>query len=678
MFSFVVRRLFAGKRPPPKPKSAAPFTPKDLEKAAKAAASLSRFKLNKEYAGSSSSENDSDDDDDFGENFDHRYENDELGALEGRSKPTRTRAQARLAAHEKGAPGTGDFPGKPPAKTPKASSKSSTEKDAPVGVARILKKESATTENGKAKPVKETTIAIKEMKKKKTIEGDEETAPLGKGKRVLPKKPANAVVTDKTSILNQDKNDASLTGDEPGAVDSSTDPALSQEEEDPVESSGTRGPKRPASSLHPTKAAKTQHFLRHRASQFADHIRVAVAAGRGGDGSRSLLRERHMPKGGPDGGDGGKGGSVVFVASGHHTSLHAIPRNIKATHGANGGGSQRHGRAAPDVEVLVPVGTRVVDVSGRFSATPAPVVDKKARKPKSNDANPADAATDPTATTLSSSISNSVTTAQTQTTTATTMIEGVLIADLQQAGDRVVVAKGGSGGLGNIHFKSSINRSPRQTTLGRPGQSLTLSLELSIIADVGFIGLPNAGKSSLLASLTNAAPKIASYAFTTLSPNIGVAQFADSGTIRIADLPGLVEDAHLDVGLGVAFLKHCSRTRVLAFVLDVAGTEGRDPIRDFETLLREIGEYDQTLLSKPRLVVANKMDLGEKAEKNLARFRARFAEEEVVAVSAAEKQNVSLVAAKLRMLVEAQGVPVKARGGSSLDIHKKVKEYGQK
>jgi GTP-binding protein len=356
----------------------------------------------------------------------------------------------------------------------------------------------------------------------------------------------------------------------------------------------------PVAAPH-TKSAKKAHFQRtQKGASFLDLVVVRCLAGRGGDGSRSLLRERHMPRGGPDGGDGGKGGDVVLRAASHLTSLHGIRRLLKAPEGAPGAGDKCTGKAASPLVIHVPVGTRVTRLEGEDGVNGR-----------------------------------------------------VVVGELLEPEQQLLVAKGGPGGLGNIHFKSSTNRSPRQTTPGRPGEAFQLELEMTVIADVGLVGFPNAGKSTLLATLTRAKPKVAPYAFTTLTPNIGVVQYRDGGVVRIADLPGIVEGAHLNVGLGHAFLKHCKRTRTVAYVLDTAGSEGRDPVRDMKILLDEMKRYDPALQRKQAVIIANKMDLSElKAPINLERLQRAFGPKgfEVIPISAKNAINTMQVGARLREL----------------------------
>ncbi|MEO1034751.1 MAG: Obg family GTPase CgtA [Pseudomonadota bacterium] len=310
--------------------------------------------------------------------------------------------------------------------------------------------------------------------------------------------------------------------------------------------------------------------------KFVDEATIRVVAGNGGNGSLSFRREKYIPRGGPDGGDGGHGGSVWLVADGGLNTLadFRVARRFRAENGQPGAGRERTGRSGQDLEVAVPVGTAVFDVD-----------------------------------------------------------TGELIGDVTAKGQRLKVAAGGEGGLGNTRFKSSTNRAPRQTTPGTPGEQRHLKLELRVLADVGLLGLPNAGKSTLISKLSAARPKIADYPFTTLYPNLGVVRVGDQQSFVIADIPGLIEGAASGAGLGVRFLKHLSRTGLLLHVVDVAPLDGSDPIEAALGLLRELDAYSDELASKPRWLVLNKMDLLDASERSevLDAWRARFAELAVAA-----------------------------------------------
>jgi GTPase len=289
---------------------------------------------------------------------------------------------------------------------------------------------------------------------------------------------------------------------------------------------------------------------------FVDEVDIHVAAGHGGSGALSFRREKFVPRGGPDGGNGGKGGSVYLVADPHRNTLvhFRFTPAFKAERGGQGEGSLRSGRDGADLEVPVPIGTLV------FAHDPA--IPDSAQQ----------------------------------------------IADLTRPGDRVLVVKGGRGGLGNAHFATSTNRAPRKHQPGEPGEERHLRLQLKLLADVGLVGFPNAGKSTFIARVSAAKPKIADYPFTTLTPNLGVVTLSDDRSFVVADVPGLIAGAHEGHGLGHQFLRHIERTKVLIHLVDVSGASARDPVEDFETIRRELELYSRTLLEKPELVVANKID----------------------------------------------------------------------
>ena len=297
---------------------------------------------------------------------------------------------------------------------------------------------------------------------------------------------------------------------------------------------------------------------------FIDEIIIKVKAGDGGNGCVSFRREAYVPRGGPDGGDGGNGGDVVLIADENVDDLTAFKfkPHLTAKRGAHGRGKLRTGARGRAATATVPPGTVVRDAE-----------------------------------------------------------MGGLIADLVEHGRRCVVAAGGRGGRGNAAFKSDTNRAPREREDGRPGQERTIALELKVIADVGLVGLPNAGKSSFLAATCDARPKIAAYPFTTLAPNLGVLRASPGDTlIKVADVPGLIEGAHEGRGLGHRFLRHIERTHVLLIILDTAALDGRGPLEDFAALRDELAEHDPALAARPYLVACNKMDLDEAAER-YERFR---------------------------------------------------------
>ena len=288
---------------------------------------------------------------------------------------------------------------------------------------------------------------------------------------------------------------------------------------------------------------------------FVDEVDIHIKAGDGGRGSLSFRREKFVPKGGPDGGNGGEGGSVFMVADPHRNTLVHFRFNpdYKAQRGGNGAGALRTGRGGRDLDIPVPVGTLVYR-----------------KDSETGELNP--------------------------------------IADLTVLGQRVLLAKGGRGGLGNAHFATSTNRAPRKVQPGEPGEVFDLHLKLKLLADVGLVGYPNAGKSTLISVISAAKPKIADYPFTTLTPNLGVVALSDDRSFVVADVPGLIEGAHEGHGLGHQFLRHIERTKVLVHLVDVSGASGRDPVEDFDTIRRELDLYNADLLKKPQLVAANKID----------------------------------------------------------------------
>ena len=299
-----------------------------------------------------------------------------------------------------------------------------------------------------------------------------------------------------------------------------------------------------------------------KARTFIDQVDVVVRSGKGGDGAASFRREALVAFGGPDGGDGGRGGDVVLRASTHVNSLISLYFDPKlvAEDGVPGSGKRCYGRRGKDLVVDVPCGTLVTDLD-----------------------------------------------------------TGLVVADIVDPGQRVVIAKGGAGGYGNVHFKSAVNQAPTEHTPGGPAEERRLHFELKTIADAGLLGFPNAGKSSILTALSSATPKIASYPFTTLNPIVGTIEYDDFAQIRMADVPGIIEGASQGVGLGLAFLKHLERARVLVYMIDMAGTDNRKPWDDYRVLADEIAAFNAELPERPFLVVANKMDQAA-ARKNLKRF----------------------------------------------------------
>ncbi|MBS0319332.1 MAG: GTPase ObgE [Proteobacteria bacterium] len=296
--------------------------------------------------------------------------------------------------------------------------------------------------------------------------------------------------------------------------------------------------------------------------KFVDEAIIEVHAGDGGNGVASFRREKYIPRGGPDGGDGGRGGSIYAVADRNINTLidYRYARIHRAKRGENGRGADQYGRGADDVTLRVPVGTVIADAD-----------------------------------------------------------TGERLADLAHDGARALLAKGGAGGLGNLHFKSSTNRAPRQATPGEQGESRRLRLELRVLADVGLLGLPNAGKSTLIRAISSARPKVADYPFTTLAPNLGVVRVDEGRSFVVADIPGLIEGAADGAGLGHQFLRHLQRTRLLLHVVDLAPLDPEaDPVHDARAIVRELKRYDPALHDKPRWLVLNKLDLIPEGERDKA------------------------------------------------------------
>jgi GTP-binding protein len=299
--------------------------------------------------------------------------------------------------------------------------------------------------------------------------------------------------------------------------------------------------------------------------KFVDEAIIEVHAGKGGDGCASMRREKFIPRGGPDGGDGGRGGSIYAVADRNINTLvdYRFARIHRARDGESGRGSDQYGKSAQDVVLRVPVGTVVNDTE-----------------------------------------------------------DGSTVADLNRDGERALLAAGGEGGRGNLHFKSSINRAPRQFTRGGEGEHRRLKLELKLLADVGLLGMPNAGKSTLIRALSAARPKVADYPFTTLAPSLGVVRADMNRSFVLADIPGLIEGAAEGAGLGHQFLRHLARTRLLLHLVDIAPVdEATDPVREAKAIVQELKKYDETLYRKPRWLVLNKIDALQGPERDRATRR---------------------------------------------------------
>src|SRR6266536_614148 len=358
---------------------------------------------------------------------------------------------------------------------------------------------------------------------------------------------------------------------------------------------------------------------------FVDRIRVFAQAGNGGRGSVSFRREKFVPKGGPDGGDGGRGGDVILRADRHVDNLSNLFYEpiIKAKNGGHGMGKKMHGRSALPKIVKVPMGTIVWQAEENKES--------KHRMPNTVRA------------TLNSE--------ESRIENRKSKIDFVV--DITREDEKFVLCRGGAGGKGNVNFKSSRNRAPRQYTEGGEGEQSHFLLELRTIADAGLVGYPNAGKSTLLRKISAARPKVAAYPFTTLHPIIGVVEFPGYRRATMADIPGLIEGAHRGLGLGHEFLRHITRCRILLFVVDVAGSEGRNPTEDLQNLRREIDLYDPILSKRPWYVIGNKTDLAE-ARENLEALQNRFSAVEIAALSAQTGEGLEDVRVKLeRWLVNA-------------------------
>jgi GTP-binding protein len=346
---------------------------------------------------------------------------------------------------------------------------------------------------------------------------------------------------------------------------------------------------------------------------FIDRTRIRVNAGRGGNGCVSFRREKHVPKGGPNGGDGGEGGDVIAQVDKHLNTLirQYYTQHYKAGNGQHGKGSYKHGKNGSDAIVPLPAGTIIRDAD-----------------------------------------------------------TGKLIADLTSTEQSVILARGGIGGRGNTRFKSSTNQTPRVAEKGEPGEERTLELELRLIADIGLIGYPNAGKSSILARVSAAKPKIAEYPFTTLSPVLGVVRVDEEKSFVLADIPGLIEGAHSGVGLGDEFLRHISRTRALIHVIDVASVDGRDPAEDFENINKELELYDARLTQLSQVIAANKMDLPP-ARPGLQNLRQHLGKDkEIIPVSAATGEGLAkLIYSAFQLSEEA------ARSSEKAEPQEEILEY---
>ena len=326
---------------------------------------------------------------------------------------------------------------------------------------------------------------------------------------------------------------------------------------------------------------------------FVDEVIINVEAGTGGNGCMAYRREKYIPMGGPFGGSGGKGSDIIFKADEGLKTLIDLryQKKIKGNNGSNGEGKNMNGKAADDVYVKVPIGTTVID----------------------------------------------------NTT-------GSVIADLTKNGEEAIVCYGGRGGRGNVSLATRSNPCPSYAENGEPGEERTIKVELKMIADVGLVGMPSVGKSTILSMISNANPKIADYHFTTLSPNLGVVKTKDNSFV-VADLPGLIEGASVGVGLGHKFLKHIERTKIIAHVIDMSSAEGRDPVEDYIKIRKELEEFSPKLLTKPEIIIANKMD-GELSKDNLKKFKEKIKNKEIFEVTAIIDEGLDKVIDKLSSMTK--------------------------
>lgn len=348
-------------------------------------------------------------------------------------------------------------------------------------------------------------------------------------------------------------------------------------------------------------------------NMFYDQARIYVKGGDGGSGAVAFRREKYVPEGGPSGGDGGRGGSVIFVANEGLRTLvdFRYKRHYKAGRGEHGQGKNMHGKSGEDLVIKIPVGTLIRDADN-----------------------------------------------------------GIVLADLTEHGQRVVVAQGGRGGRGNARFLSNANKAPTLSENGEPGVARWLILELKLLADVGLVGFPNVGKSTIISRVSAAKPKIADYHFTTLVPNLGVVDIEDGTSFVIADIPGLIEGAHVGAGLGHDFLRHTERTKLILHVLDISGSEGRDPLEDFKIIQEELRLYRTRLDERPVLIVANKMDLTG-GEENLQRLRLELGEQyKIYPVSAATGEGLSALMYDISVVLPNLPIP-------ELELHKMEHPYNQ-
>ena len=327
---------------------------------------------------------------------------------------------------------------------------------------------------------------------------------------------------------------------------------------------------------------------------FIDEVVLKVIGGQGGNGCTSFRREKYIPMGGPNGGNGGRGSDIIFkVDEGLRTLIDLrYQKTIKGKRGAHGEGSDRNGRGAEDIVIKVPPGTTVTDIG-----------------------------------------------------------TGLIIADLTKNGEEAIIAKGGRGGRGNKAFATHANPAPEISEYGEPGEEREVKVELKLLADVGLVGMPSVGKSTFLSVISASKPKIAAYHFTTLSPNLGVVKTKDGRSFVVADLPGLIEGASLGEGLGDQFLKHIERTRVIAHIIDMSGFEGRDPYEDYKIINKELEDFNEKIIKKPMIVIANKMDI-EGAKENLIEFKKKVSNVEIFEMSAINRKGIDEILIKLADMLD--------------------------
>ena len=329
--------------------------------------------------------------------------------------------------------------------------------------------------------------------------------------------------------------------------------------------------------------------------KFIDEAMITVQSGDGGKGCLSFRREKFIPRGGPDGGDGGKGGDIILSTTSRKRTLYQFryQRHFKAKNGAHGQGKQKTGKKGRNLTIELPPGTLVIDAD-----------------------------------------------------------TGHLIKDLVDTGETIVILKGGRGGQGNTRFKTSTHRTPRFAQPGEPGETRTLKLELKLLADVGIIGLPNAGKSTLIAAISSARPKIANYPFTTLTPSLGVVQTDWAEPFVVADIPGLIKGAHQGTGLGIKFLRHIERTRILVHLIDVSSIDPDDPLQEYQTINQELVMYDEKLVQKPQIVVLNKLDLPG-VRKAAEIFQSAVKDKKVAFISALTGQGLEQLKSQIVQLLDS-------------------------